>query len=87
MEYGHLTLEERTVIMIYVREGQGPAETARRLGRALSTIRRELARHRRAPKMFTEDVRRVEDLYNHRPRKCLGYRTPAEALQDELQRT
>ena len=31
-----------------------------------------------------EDIRRVEDLLNHRPRRCLGYRTPAEALQLEL---
>jgi IS30 family transposase len=26
-------------------------------------------------------VARVESLLNHRPRKCLGYMTPAEAIQ------
>ena len=31
-----------------------------------------------------EDIRRVEDLLNNRPRECLGYRTPAEAMQHEL---
>ena len=45
MEYGHLTLEERTVIMICMREGRGIAGAARWLGRAASTIRRELARN------------------------------------------
>ena len=46
MEYGHLTLEERTVIMIYVREGQGPAEAARRLGCAVGTVKSRLSRGR-----------------------------------------
>jgi IS30 family transposase len=29
-----------------------------------------------------DDVKQVEDLLNHRPRKCLGYLTPFEAFQD-----
>jgi transposase, IS30 family len=29
-----------------------------------------------------QDIQTVEDLLNHRPRKCLGYRTPFEAFQD-----
>ena len=33
---------------------------------------------------FTEaDIRRIEELLNNRPRRCLGYRTPAEALHAE----
>jgi len=27
-------------------------------------------------------VQRVESLLNHRPRKCLGYRTPHEVLRE-----
>jgi IS30 family transposase len=29
-----------------------------------------------------QDIQTVEDLLNHRPRKCLGYRTPFEAFQE-----
>ena len=37
---------------------------------------------------FTEaDIRRIEELLNNRPRRCLGYRTPAEALHAECSRT
>ena len=45
MEYRHLTLEERTVIMIYVQTGQRVAAAARVLRRSAATIRRELARN------------------------------------------
>ena len=45
MEYRHLTLEERTVIMIYVREGKRAEAAARSLDRSAATIRRELARN------------------------------------------
>ena len=31
-----------------------------------------------------EDLRRVEDRLNHRPRKILGWRTPAEVYTAEL---
>lgn len=33
-----------------------------------------------------EDVDFVVDLINNRPRKCLGYRTPNEVFEDELQK-
>ena len=45
MEYRHLTLEERTVIMIYVQTGQRVEAAARVLRRSAATIRRELARN------------------------------------------
>ena len=45
MEYTHLTLEERTVIMIYVQKGQRVEAAARSVGRSAATIRRELARN------------------------------------------
>ena len=38
-------------------------------------------------RLTEEDIRRVERLLNNRPRECLGYRTPAEALQAELRCT
>ena len=81
MEYGHLTLEERTVIMIYAREGQGPAETARRLGRALSTIRRELARNPAPYEALAAHVRAVEVTRWRRRRKL-----DSEALRAEVDR-
>ncbi len=31
-----------------------------------------------------DELARVQDLLNNRPRKTLGYRTPAEALNDHL---
>ena len=81
MEYGHLTLEERTVIMIYAREGQGPAETARRLGRALSTIRRELARNPAPYEALAAHVLAVEVTRWRRRRKL-----DSEALLAEVDR-
>ncbi len=35
-------------------------------------------------KLTQRDIQQVEDRLNNRPRKCLGYRTPTEALQEEL---
>ena len=81
MEYGHLTLEERTVIMIYAREGQGPGETARRLDRALSTIRRELARNPAPYEALAAHVRAVEVTRWRRRRKL-----DSEALRAEVDR-
>ena len=60
MEYGHLTLEERTVIMICMREGRGIAGAARWLGRAVSTIRRELARNPQPYEAVAAQVRAAE---------------------------
>ena len=31
-----------------------------------------------------EDVQIVEDLINNRPRKCLGWKTPAEVLAESV---
>ena len=60
MEYGHLTLEERTVIMICMREGRGITAAARWLGRAASTIRRELARNPAPYEAMAAHLRAVE---------------------------
>ena len=60
MEYGHLTLEERSVIMICMREGRGIEAAARWLGRAASTIRRELARNPRPYEAVAAQVRAAE---------------------------
>jgi len=32
----------------------------------------------------TEEIEAVADALNHRPRRTLGWRTPAEALDDHL---
>ena len=81
MEYGHLTLEERTVIMIYAREGQAPGEAARRLGRAVSTIRRELARNPTPYEAMAAHVRAAEVTRWRRRRKL-----DDEALRAEVDR-
>ena len=46
--YRHLSFEEREQVAIWRLEGVSQAEMARRLGRPLSTINRELARNRRS---------------------------------------
>ena len=69
MEYGHLTLEERTVIMICMREGKGVAAAARWLGRAASTIGRELARNPQPYEAVTAQVRAAEVTRWRRRRK------------------
>ena len=69
MEYGHLTLEERTVIMICMREGKSIAAAARWLGRAASTIRRELARNTQPYEAVSAHVRAAEVTRWRRRRK------------------
>ena len=78
MEYGHLTLEERTVIMICMREGRGLAAAARWLGRAASTIRRELARNVQPYEAVTAQVRAAEVTRWRRRRKLDDPRLQAE---------
>ena len=69
MEYGHLTLEERTVIMICMREGRGVEAAARWLGRSASTIRRELARNTQPYEAVAAQVRAAEVTRWRRRRK------------------
>jgi transposase, IS30 family len=45
-------------------------------------IRRYFPKGTEFDRVTAEDIQRVEDLLNHRPRKCLGYRTPFEVFQD-----
>jgi len=42
MKTYHLTLEERIKIKVYIEEGYNRSQVARKLGRARSTINREL---------------------------------------------
>lgn len=78
MEYGHLTLEERTVIMICMREDKGIEAAARWLGRAASTIRRELARNAQPYEAVTAQVRATEVTRWRRRRKFDDTRLRAE---------
>lgn len=81
MEYGHLTLEERTVIMICMREGRGITAAARWLGRAASTIRRELARNPQPYEAVAAHVRAAEVTRWRRRRKL-----DEAGLRDEVDR-
>ena len=60
MEYRHLTLAERTVIMIYVQKGQRIEAAARAVGRSTTTIRRELARNPSPYEAVAAHARAVE---------------------------
>lgn len=81
MEYGHLTLVERTVIMIYVREGKRIGEVARVLGRAVSTIQRELDRNEVPYEAMAAHVRAGEVTRWRRRRKL-----DPGGLRDEVDR-
>ena len=73
MSYEHLTLGERYVIYHLKLCNFSLREIGRRLGRHHSTISRELER-------TDEALAKVVKKMNHRPRKCLGYRTPHEVF-------
>lgn len=49
-----------------------------------SLLRQYFPRGSNFRKVTLETIQRAVDLLNNRPRKCLGYRTPAEVLNDAL---
>ena len=52
---------------------------------AIGRLRRYLPRKTILPNLTDGDIRRCAERYNHTPRKCLGFQTPAE-LFSKLQR-
>ena len=78
MEYRHLTLEERTVIMIYVQTGQRVEAAARAVGRSAPTIRRELARNPSPYEAVAAHARAAEVTRWRRRRKLDDARLRAE---------
>jgi len=78
LEYRHLTLEERTVIMIYVQTGQRAEAAARAVGRSATTIRRELARNPSPYEAVAAHARAVEVTRWRRRRKLDDERLRAE---------
>ena len=78
MEYGHLTLEERTVIMIYAQNGQRVEAAARALRRSATTIRRELARNPSPYEAVAAHARAAEVTRWRRRRKLDDERLRAE---------
>ena len=73
----YLSFAEREEIALLHATGCGVREIARQLGRSPS----DLARH------DAEDLAAVAAALNSRPRKTLGWRTPAEALNEYLSTT
>lgn len=49
----------------------------------IGLVRRFLPKKTDFATISSRDLRRIERWLNHRPRKCLDYRTPAEAFRDE----
>ena len=47
-------------------------------------IRRFLPGERNLAKLDENELRRITATLNATPRRCLGYRTPQEAFQDQL---
>jgi IS30 family transposase len=78
LEYSHLTLEERTVIMIYVQTGQRVEAAARVLRRSAATIRRELARNPSPYEAVAAHARAAEVTLWRRRRKLDDARLRAE---------
>ena len=52
---------------------------------AIGRLRRYLPRKTVLPSLSEHDIRRCAERYNHTPRKCLGFQTPAEVFS-KLQR-
>lgn len=85
LSYTHFKHDERISLHNFLKDGLGIREIARRLGRNLSTISREIKRNSNSKgydfRTLTQaqlDV--VVDLLNDRPRKCLGWKTPREVF-------
>ena len=51
---------------------------------AIGRLRRPLPRKTRLADLSEAAFTRIVQLYNNTPRKCLGYRTPAESLDDQV---
>ena len=51
---------------------------------AIGRLRRPLPRKTRLADLSEAAFTRIIQLYNNTPRKCLGYRTPAESLDDQV---
>ena len=101
MSYSHLTIIDRTKIGTYLESGLKPCQIASKLGVHKSTISRELRRcqngysadlsqeqyDNRSKQKGRKSCLTPKLKYdiNHRPRKCLAYRTAYEALVDELE--
>lgn len=51
---------------------------------AIGRLRRALPRKTDLSKLTKQDIEQVARLYNHTPRKCLGYQTPASVFINQL---
>lgn len=51
---------------------------------AIGRLRAALPRKTNIERLDIKDIERIVANYNHTPRKCLGYKTPAEALSKQL---
>lgn len=51
---------------------------------AIGRLRRPLPRKTDLSLLENQDIEELERLYNHTPRKCLGYKTPAEIFINQL---
>ena len=49
-------------------------------------VRQYIPKKRRLEEVDDDEIQAIEDELNHRPRKCLDYRTPHEALCEDIRR-
>ncbi|SFC13082.1 Helix-turn-helix domain-containing protein [Polaromonas sp. OV174] len=93
MTYKHLIREERYQTHTLRRQGISLGCIAAELGRSRSTISREFlpnagsagykpaqAHGQARSRQLQHQINEAVYLLNHRPRKCLGYRTPHEVF-------
>lgn len=97
MSCSRLTITDRIKIETYLELGLKPCQIVNKLGVHKSTISRELRRcqngysavlaQEQQDRRANQDEALNKALYdiNHRPRKCLVYRTVCEALEDEFE--
>ncbi len=85
MSYKHLSLEERHYIEIERKLGTSMNEIASVLGRAQSTLIQYFPKSMRLDKLSEKEVLSAVNEMNHRPRKCLGFKTPWEVFAELTQ--
>ena len=82
---GHLSFTERTGVRVYFADPHSPWQRGTNEN-TNGLVRWFFPKGTDFTRVTDEEVARVQDLLNARPRKTLGWRTPAEAYAEELEK-
>lgn len=82
---GHLSFTEQTGVKVYFADPHSPWQRGTNEN-ANGLVRWFFPKGTDFTKVTDEEVARAQDLLNTRPRKTLGWRTPAEAYAEELRK-